>query len=273
MNLADLTKLLAFVAAAFAVLRAALGKPLLSKIVNPNQGVWLWAVAGMLLAVTGILRWEAKSNDPGSMLAVLKPLVNDDKPSAAVLVAGFTILTAAVIFGMVVYCWLRLPRDPAAYSKPQHRAKAIRYYTRLAGGLDYAILIKVDKTDGGRAEVIAEAELERQIHARLGELRPKRTVEEQTAAWQQLALDLHRRMPEFDKLAAVGRQGNGRRVMLDVQYGGFIIEYLHPPEIGDDTTFLFGATLFQHEVDSRRFEDHFDLLAQALRNIDAHVKN
>jgi hypothetical protein len=271
-NLTDLTKLVGLSAAAFAVLRVAVGRPLVAKVINPHRMIWLFAALGFLSGAAGLLRWEAKSADPAAWMAPLRTLVSEEKATAQVMVAAFALFNGLVILGLLGYCLARLPRDPGTFTRPKDRAKVVRYYTVLNGGLDFAALVRLPKADGAVAAVLATGVNRKELDARLFELIPSRTAEQQIQWWTDLAVEVHREMDRLNKVFGAGGQGINRRVLFDVQFGGYLFQYLRPPEIGDDFLFLFGATLTQAEVRTRRFEEHFELLVQALRNIKAEAE-
>jgi hypothetical protein len=268
-NLTDLTKLVGLSAAAFAVLRVAVGRPLVADVINPHRPTWFFAAVGFLSGATGLLRWEAKSADPLAWVELLTTLVTKEKATGPVMVAAFGLFNGLVILGLLGYCLLRLPRDPATFRRIKDRAKVVRYYTCLNGGLDFAVLMRLAKTENAAAEQLASGVNMRELEDRLFELIPTRTAEQQILWWTSLAVEVHKEMDRLNKVFGTGGQGINRRALFDVQFGGYLFQYLRPPEIGDDYLFLFGATLTQAEVNTRRFEEHFELLVKALRNIGA----
>jgi hypothetical protein len=271
-NLTDLTKLLGLSVAAFTVLRVAVGKPLVARVINPHRMTWVLAALGFFSGATGLLRWQTKSSDPVVWLAPLKDLVTDERADAYVMMAAFGMFNGLVILGLVGYCWLRLPRDPTTFRSLRDRAKVVRYYTRLRGGLDFATLIRLSKQPDATAEVLAFGVTPRTVTERLLDMTPARTLDAQVKMWTDLAIALHHEMGQLTKVLTAGGQGVTRRALFDVQFGGYLFQYIRPPEVGDDYVFVFAATLSQLELNSRRFEEHFELLVAALRNVKAGVE-
>lgn len=271
-NLTDLTKLVGLSAAAFAVLRVALGRPLIAQVINPHRLLWLFAAIGFLSSAAGLLRWDTKSADPLEWLTPLRAVVSEEKAHGQVMVAAFALFNGLVILGILGYCWLKLPRDPHTFRRQKDRAKVVQYYTALNGGLDFAVLVRLPKSDGAQPQVIATGANRRELEERLGDLIPTRTADMQTQWWTDLATEVHKEMDRLNAVFGAGGQGINRRALFDVQFGGYLFQYLRPPEVGDEFLYLFGATLTHAEVNTRRFEEHFELLVKALRNIKAEAE-
>ncbi len=271
-NLTDIAKLFALSGATFAILRVAVGRPLVTQVINPHRPTWFFVAIGFISGSYGLLRAEAKSSDPQVMYALMATLVTEEHASGPVMIAAVGVFNGLVIFGLLAFCWLRMARDPSTFRRAKDRAKVVKYYTGLAGGLDFSTLIRLSKTEGATPEVIATGVNKREIQRRLDELVPYRMANSQLDWWSALAVELHHEMNRMNAVLDKGGQGINRRVLFDVQFGGYLFQYLRPPEIGDDYLFLFGATLSQMEVNTRRFEEHFDLLVQALRNIKANAE-
>jgi hypothetical protein len=271
-NLTDLTKLVALSGAAFAVLRVAVGKPLVAQVINPHRMLWLFAAAGFLSSAAGLLKWDTKSNHPFDWLTPLRAVVSEEKAHPEVMVAAFALFNGLVILGILGFCWFKLPRDPHTFRRPKDRAKVVQYYTALAGGLDFAVLVRLSKKAGSVPQVIATGVNRRELDDRLHELIPTRSLDQQIQWWTDLASEVHKEMDRLNAVFGGGGQGINRRVLFDVQFGGYLFQYLRPPEVGDEFLYLFGATLTQAEVNTRRFEEHFELLVKALRNIKAEAE-
>jgi hypothetical protein len=192
--------------------------------------------------------------------------------------------TVAIFLGLlfsalVAWCWWMMPRDPSTFRRPAHRRAAFRYYvTRLPGGLDYALLA------GGDGERLEEEVNTAQVVALSSHL-PKvsvdgepprcRTADDQVRFWREAADQIHHRMAELDAIIECARHGRNRRLVFDAEFGGFYFKYLRHPDPRSKTDtglYLFGATLHQVEVDSRRADNHFDLLLTALRSIDRSIR-
>ena len=268
-NLTDLTKVAAISAAIFAVLRAVLGRPLVRNVVNPHRLTWLIVAGAFLAGGVGLLRDRANSNRPVDWFAPLESLVVQERAPGPVLVAGFALLNGLAILGILAFCALRLPRDPGSFRKLKQLPKAVQYYTSLAGGIDFAALIRLDKTDGAKPEIVAIGVNRPEIQARLDAVGRKESADARIAKWLELAVELHADLQRMNAVLERGGQGDNRRVLLDVQYGGYLLQYVRPPKSGSDVLFLFAVTVLQQEVTNRQFEEHFELLVRAVRNIAA----
>lgn len=268
-NVTDLMKIAAISAAVFAVLRAVLGRPIVRTIVNANRLTWLLVAGAFFAGGIGLLRDHAHSNHPLDWLAPLETLVLQERAPGPVLVAGFALLNGLVILGMLAFCLVRLPRDPASFRKPAQLAKAVKYYANLRGGIDFAAVIRLDKRDGARPEIVATGVNRVEIQQRIDAIGRKESADERIRKWLELAVELHGEFQRMNGLLDKGGQGGNRRVLLDVQYGGYLFQYLRPPKSGSDVLFLFAVTVLQMEVSNRQFEDHFELMVQAVRNVTA----
>ncbi len=271
-NVSDLSRVLAVSGAAFGLARVAVGKPLVTQVVNPHRPLWLLAAGGFLSGAAGLLRWHAKSADPEAWAVPLRALVTEERTAPQVMVAAFGLFNGLVILGLVGYCRLVLPRDPATFRGLHDAGRVVRYYARRTGGLDFAVLVRLGKEPDAVPEVVASGTARRHVAARMAEAGIDHTVDEQAAAWTAQATVLHHEMERLAKVLGAAGQGANRRALFDGQYGGVLFQYVRPPEVGDEFVYLFAATLSQREVDSRRFEDHFDLLVTALRHVRAGVE-
>lgn len=280
MNLTDLFVAVAM-ATAFYGLIVALARQrfFLAKAVNPYRKTWLIATGSIIWLGVSLIRLEAQSWNVADWGRVLRALVTDTPAPPAIKVATAAVLLGLLFLALVGWCWWSLPRDPSTFRRPAQRREAFRYYvTRLAGGLDYAVLAS---GDGERLE--EEVNL-RQIGALCdhmpkvlvdGEPSRVRTSDDQIRFWREVADHVHRRMPELDDIIERARHGRNRRLVFDAEFGGFYFKYLrHPdPQSRLDTgLYVFGATLHQVEIDSRRADNHFHLLLEALKSIDRSIR-
>jgi hypothetical protein len=265
-NLTDLTKVAAISAAVFAVLRAVFGRPLVRNIVNAHRLTWFLVAVGFFAGGTGLLRDHAKSNNPFEWFS---PLGTEERAAGPVLVAAFAFLNTLVILGMLAFCHFRLARDPGSFRKLKQLPKAVQYYASLKGGIDFAVLLRLAKSEDAKAEVVAMGVNRKEIQDRLDAIGRKESADARIAKWLELAGDLHREFQAMNAVLEKGGQGGNRRVLLDVQYGGYLFQYVRPPKSGSDVLFLFAVTVLQQEVTNRQFEDHFEQLMQAIRNITA----
>jgi hypothetical protein len=268
-NLTDLTKVAAISAAVFAVLRAVFGRPLVRNIVNAHRLTWFLVAVGFFVGGAGLLRDHAKSNNPIEWFAPLGALVLEERAAGPVMIAGFAILNTVVILGMLAFCHFRLARDPGSFRKLKQLPKSVQYYASLKGGIDFAVLLRLAKSEEAKPEVVAIGVNRKEIQERLDAIGRKESADARIAKWLELAGDLHREFQSMNAVLEKGGQGGNRRVLLDVQYGGYLLQYVRPPKSGSDVLFLFAVTVLQREVSNRQFEDHFEQMIQAIRNITA----
>lgn len=277
LNLTDLVKSFVFFVVVFSVVyyifNAFARGRFLRDIVNPNQGVFLFVAAMLVLPCFYLLRAEAGTNSPVDWIRLFSSLITEEKSSWRVTVAFSCLLFAGVFVLLVGWCRLRLPRPAVAFHKPEHRQAAIDYFTHMHGGIDYAIMIWCHTNADGQMEIetVAESDCSQQIMNRIEELRPRRTLAEQIEAWRKLARSLHEFIGLLNDLVEIGMQGSHRRIVFDVEVGAFSFRFLKPPDEKGNCKYLFAATYHQDEVNSRRFEEHFDLLFAALKNIERQV--
>lgn len=268
-NTTDLTKVAVVTAALFGVLRAVFGRPLVRNVVNPNRVTWLLVAGAFAMAGGGLLREETGRGNPLAWIEPLQALVTQEKAAGPVLVAAFALLNAMVILGILVFCWVRLPRDPRVFRNRSQLAAAVRYYAGLPGGIDFAALVRLPRIVNGIPDVLAVGVNRAEIQERLNATGHPEAADARIQNWLDLAAELHHTFIALNDRLAKGGQGPNRRVLLDVQYGGYLFQYVRPPEVGDDVLFLFAVTALQQEVTNRQFEEHFELMLQAVRNVTA----
>jgi hypothetical protein len=268
-NVTDLTKVAAITAAVFAVLRAVFGRPLVRTIINAHRLTWLFVAGAFFAGGVGLLRDQAKTASPFEWFAPLGTLVLEERAPGPVLVASFALLNCFVILGILTFCHFRLPRDPGSFHKLKQLPKAVQYYSSLKGGIDFAALIRLNKFDEPKPEIVASGVNRSEIQSRLDAIGRKESADTRIAKWLELAVDLHAELQRMNVVLEKGGQGGNRRVLLDVQYGGYLFQYVRPPKSGSDVVFLFAVTVLQQEVTNRQFEEHFELLMRAVRNITA----
>lgn len=279
MNLSDLFVVIALVAGLYGLMVALARQPeFLTRAVNPYRGAWLLAGVTALWFGAGVLRLEAASWEVRDMARVLTSLVTDAPMTTRGKVAAVAVLLGLLLVVLVVWCRLNYPRDPATFSRPGQRGRALRYYVAgLKGGLDYAVLMR---PGGERLEEAWEA---RHIRACLPHL-PRvggaaepvaRTLDDQVAYWRATAEDVHEAMGKLDGAVARAHQGGNRRLVFDTEYGALYFAYLRPPAPGTsdpDPVFVFAATLSQEAVNDKVADQHFTLLVKALKQIDTSVR-
>jgi hypothetical protein len=269
-NLTDFTTVISIVLVVYAILVVLNRRQFLLSSVNPNRGVWILVGWGLLVGGYSLLAWEAKSWDPRRTVPLLKLLFVEQKASAYVIGASSAVFLGLSFIALVVWCVGSLPRDPGSFRAGDFK-KAVDYYTRFRGGLDYACLVSVETGEDDTAAsptVLAECAFKEQMTSTIARLPRHATVELQVEHWRKLALEIHAAMPRLDTLVAHGGQGENVRFIFDVRYGGFAFRYLQRATSGDPVTlFLFGATLDQQQMDTKKLDHHFDLLVVALRHI------
>jgi hypothetical protein len=279
MNFSDLFVVVALGSGLYAVLVAITGqRHFLIKGVNPYRITWLMASVSVLWVGLSLMRWEAGNWDVQKWAELFAQLVSDAPTPVRVKVASLALFFALLLCGLVVWCVVFFPRDPSTFRTPKDRKSAFRYYVRLRGGLDFALL---SLGDGER--LVEEADM-RQIEAwcenlpkvQIGSEPPRlRTAEDQVEFWRQLASRIHERMKDLDQLVELAHQGHNRRLVFDCEYGGIFFRYLRLPDPAkkvDTGLYLFGATLNQTEMSNGRAERHFQLLLEALYHIDKSVR-
>jgi hypothetical protein len=271
MNLNDLTKIIAMSAAAYALLRVVIGKPLPTKVFNPNRQVWFFLAIGCIFTSISLLRFHTKSSEPLEWLKALSSLITEEKAPAQVIIAAFGLFNASFILGMLIYCVRFLPHDPLSFGKAVEWEAPIKYYTNLRGGLDFATLIRIDIKNNFVPVVLAEGYNAKQITKLLDPLPSTATAEEQIESWRQVAIQLHEQRATIDTILEPIRQGLQKRTLYDLCYGGLMIQYLERDENQKVFLIVVAATLSQHEVDTRSFEDHFEMLMEACRSIRSRV--
>jgi len=279
MNLTDLVVVGVFVSGLYGLIVALSGrKHFLSTGVNPYRMAWVLSAISAISFGRGLLWWESHHQDT-TTLDLLKLLVSEGATPARVKVAAVSIVLGLVLLSLVLWCLIKLPRDPSTFRRPQDQQRAFDYYVlKLKGGLDYAILAD----QNGNARVMAADE--KQIQKRLayypnltgpdGTAIGERNAKQQIVFWHETAKMLHQQMEVLDKIVGPARQGRNRRILFDVQYGGFYFVYLRLPDPRDTHAgclYLFGATLNQEEINHKASDHHFDMLLAALRNIYRNI--
>lgn len=279
MNLSDLLVVMGLLSGMYAILVALTGqRQFLVKAVNPHR--WTWLIAGFSVFWVGItvMRWEAQSWAADVWLDLFGKLVSDAATPARVKIASLAILFSILLIILVVWCVIFFPRDPSTFANPKDRRAAFRYYIRLRGGLDFAML---SLGDGERLEEEVdrhgiEAWCMNLPKVKVGDDAPRiRTPEDQLEFWRQLASKLHTEMQSLDELISIVHQGRNCRLIFDCEYGGLYFCYLRLPNPGskvDTSLYLFAATLNQTEVTSGRAEQHFELLRDAMHHIDRSIR-
>jgi hypothetical protein len=279
MNFSDLFVVVALGSGLYAILVAITGqRQFLKKAVNPHRLTWLLAGLSVLWVGLSLMRWEAKTWEWEAWGNLFAQLVTDAPTPGRVKVASIALFLSTLLIVLVLWCVVMLPRDPTTFRRPSDRKAAFRYYVRLRGGLDFALLAL---GDGEQLEL--EADL-KQIDAwcihlpkvKIGDEPAKqRTAKDQVEYWRHLAGQIHRRMGELDAMVEPAHQGHNRRLVFDCEYGGLFFRYLRVPDptnAVDTGLYLFGATLNQMEMTNGRAEQHFQLLLEALNHIDRSVR-
>jgi hypothetical protein len=265
-NLTDLTKVVSIVLVVYVLLTALGKRRFLTRAVNPHRGVWALGGLGLLFVGYSLLAWQAKSWTPERTTPLLESLFLEQKAPAYVIGSASALLLGVCFLLMTVWCLARLPRDPTTFRRNDTQ-KAVRYYTRRRGGLDFATVLAV--TRDGTVNVLGEAVHKRQADVTLQDLPGKPTLAQQLDRWRRLALELHRGMSTLDALVQPAGQGGNCRIVFDVKIGGLAFRYLdRPADPAVPSVFAFGTTLDQREMTTKAMEHHFDLLFDALVHIN-----
>jgi hypothetical protein len=280
MNFSDLFVVIVLATALYGLIVALTGRRhFLANAVNPHRGAWLLAAFTIFWTGVSLLRLEAQNWDFERWLHLLSQLVSDAPTPAKVKVAAVALLLSIVFLSLLGWCWAVMPRDPGAFHKLEHRRAALRYYvTRLKGGLCYGVLAW---GSGERLEETADMKQLHRLCPHMPKIQPPahpprpRTPEEQVSFWRTLAQQIHERMGQLDTLIEPAHQGRNRRLVFDGEFGGFFFKYLRLPDPRspqEPGLYLFGATLSQTEMDTRRADQHFQLLMRAMQNIDRSIR-
>ena len=280
MNFSDLFVVVVLATALYALIVALTGRQhFLTNAVNPYRWTWLIAALSIFWVGVSLLRLEAKTWEFDRWLEMLGQLVTDAPAPVRVKVASVALLLSIVFFSLLVWCWLFFPRDPSAFSKPEHRQSAIRYYVvKLGGGLCYGLLAW---GTGERLEEAVDSKQLRRLCPHMPKIQPpaqaprSRTPEEQIDYWRSLGQRIHLHMGQLDTLIEPTHQGRNRRLVFDTEFGGFFFKYLRLPDPRQPdlpALYLCGATLSQAEMDSRRADHHFQLLITAMQNIERSIR-
>jgi hypothetical protein len=261
------------------------GRPLVEWI-NPGRR-YLPLLAGAMFGGAYTSLRYAVAKHRMSHLELLHELVGEEKAKPEVVGAVSFLVFGLAVFMVAVWCWWFLPRAPQTFNQNpkdllKEYGRALRHYTRWAGGLDYAILCEVKH---GQLQVVAEGADDTAILRGLNRLPGVHTAPDaagrkadvagQKQIWKELALDLFGRWAEFDKVLFPARQGKNVGLSFDVRYGAVYAEVLEgdpDPEDGKPAgVFLFAVSLNQHEVSTLNAAKHFAMLSQAIRHIRTGV--
>ena len=257
---------------------------------NPKRLRWGVAAVTLLSGVYGLLGRAAGYDwEPPAVWAVVAPALTGGATPPDVLIPCAVGGLGLIVLGFVAFCYAVYPKDPSAFQLrhplPEQvaaqAARAIRYYTRRPGGLVYAALLVVPR-DGNPpavAELLAAQRTKADPpppyllidFASRGELNPDalagRNPDADRTAW----LELARRVYAQGIVQVIECRGCGlgmpNGLRTTTEGGGVILEYLHPPRPPEPDYLLFAVTHSPIEVSSRRFEDHFATLRDAIRRI------
>ncbi|MFQ3594316.1 MAG: hypothetical protein SNJ82_14150 [Gemmataceae bacterium] len=279
MNFTDLFTVIGLGSALYAVLVVfTRQQQFLVKAVNPYRLMWVITGFSVFWVGIGLMRLEVGNWNFNDWWPVFFQLISDEPAGPRVKIASLAIFFGILLIGLVVYCVMVYPRDPSTFRGPNCRRSAVRYYVRLRGGLDFA---QIRLGDG---EIQEEESHPKQIalwcphlpKVKMGDEVPRiRTVEDQLELWRELARSIHSHMRELDELVSIAHQGHNRRLVFDCEYGAIFFHYLRMPDPAasvDTGIYLFGATLSQTEMNNGQAEQHFQLLYEALKNIDRSIR-
>lgn len=255
---------------------------------NPKRLRWGLAGGSLLAGVYGLLGRAAGYDwEPSGVWAVISPVLTGGAAPPDVLIPCVAGGFAVILLGFVAFCYAVYPKDPSAFQLRHpllaetvaQAGRAIRYYTRRTGGLGYAALL-VFPRDGSPpavAELLASRGPKSSSPPRCllldcasaGEVNggSGEKSDDERGAWLELARRLYAQcIVQAVECRAAGL-GPPKRVRTATDAGGVILDYLHPPRPAEPDYLLFGLSQAAAEVTSRRFDDHFDMLRDALRRI------
>jgi hypothetical protein len=274
MHLSDLIQVTAYGIALYTLI-VTFGnyQQILLRVINPNRKLMLIGAASAFATGITFLQRGARSWDLSAWGEELASLVTDQPISMPAKFASVALILGLLFTGLLAWCWVALPRDPVAFRRSTDRARAVRYYTCLKGGHDYALLARVRPGADGAMHATVEAEAwdAAQIARRLPELPVERTLDAQVKEWRELAAELHASIKGLDVIVAGAQQGANRRVFLDVEYGGFFFAYIRPPGPAGECLYLFAATLDQQRINDEAADHRFAMLVEALKHIEGNV--
>jgi hypothetical protein len=257
------------------------GRPLVEWI-NPGRHYLPLLALTMLGGAYGSLRVAALRTPEKSQVELLKKLITEEKAPAEVVGAMSLFTFSVAILLLAGWCWWTLPRAPQTFSaNPKDLLKeytrALKHYVRWKGGLDYAIICEVRN---GQLEVVATAAADWDILRGLNRLPGVHTeinkaalplVTEQKKSWNDLALALFQKWPEYEQLMNTAKQGRTIAIQVDLRYGAVFAEMLEEAVSQPNGTqvgiFLFTVSLNQYEVNILMAHKHFSMLSQAIRHI------
>jgi len=256
------------------------GRPLVEAI-NPNRRYLpLFAIGMFGIAYSLLLKGVWKHH--ATHLELLHQLVNEEKAQAEIVGAVSFVVFGVSVAMLYVWCVWNLPRDPRTFSmNPKSLVheyhKAIRHYVRWKGGLDYAFLGQVKE---GVHVIVTDAAAMKDVYRGItrlpavdvaeAEKDPQAAVEKQLQIWREEAARIAGEWPRLEALTSYVRQGPIVTFCFDVRYGACYIEMLESPSGPAEKqsfTYLFGAVLNQHEVNTLTTGRHFYALAEAIRTI------
>lgn len=279
MDLSDLLIVVAIGSGMYAILVSLTSqRQFLLKAVNPNRVAWALAGISVFWVGLSLMRWEAQSWEARVWLKVLNQLITDAPTPPRVKIAALALAFGLLLFLLVIWCVVAFPKDPTSFRQPKDRAAALKHYVRHNAGLDFALVAL------GDGEILAEKADVKKMGGRCAHL-PKvalngqapriRATEDQLESWRKLARRIHQEKKHLDDVLAVAHQGRNRRIVFDCDYGGIFFWYLRPPDLDnpvDQGIYLFAATLNQSEMSSGNAERMFQLLYEALANIEKSVR-
>lgn len=273
--------------------------PLLKNIVNPHRLGYLSLGVSIGMAGYTRLAWEAKSWSPGPVWGVLRPLLTEQPTAVGIVVSSFACLLGLMLIALVAYCWVMFPPDPSGYKRDSYPKVRLRHeiqkvlntYTKFSGGLESAGVIVArlgsatphdelpqlartllhtlnDRTAEPPylVECVSAGEVKSTMRTEHGSTVGD-SLDMRTAWLLSVLQDAHRQVAGLDA-ARRGELGDPESTFQVFQLGGIAVNLLHRPAEADGVyTILYGITLSRKEVKNRRFEEHFEMLREALLHI------
>ena len=278
-NVNDLAGVFGASVALYTLLAAIFRQPMLTKIVNPHRALCAMIGVSAIIAAYGLIRLQAASGSLHDMLHVVEPLWTHERTMPQTFIAGLGLLNGLLAIGTAIYCKLRLPRDPSTFKRTTrdvyqtHKTvmQALWHYTNLSGGLEYAAVLVFAPNE--QTPTIIDSfsfpELRKSSNS-IGEpTRDRSHTRSFRDGWIHLFGEVHQQMLRWSDDSPKTKVGRLRKQRLDGQNGGFLFRYLFEPEHGNPFLVVVGVTLAMGEVTNHRFEEHFDMLATAIKNTEA----
>jgi hypothetical protein len=275
--------------------------PVLRNVVNPHRLGYLSLGISVFMAGYTKLAWSAKSWGLEQVWGAMRPLLTEQATEVSIVAATFACLLGALLVGLVSYCWWMFPPHPSGYRRncyPKLKIhpelqRALNTYTKFSGGLESAGIIVaplgpsltdsdlrhlariLPQTARARSleppyliECVSTSEVRSTLRTEHGNEAGVTCPQEMRIAW--LYSVLRNAQQQIAGLEGFrrGELGEPETTLCTLRQGGISISVLHWPTNPEGmTTILYGITLSRKEVKNRVFEDHFEMLREAVMYI------